>query len=93
MAAAVVLGELGAGIVLGPTGLGRLDAADSTFTFLADIGFALVMFVAGSRVPIRDRNLRAGLGAGALRAVGVGVAAAALGVVIANAFGTGHAAM
>jgi Kef-type K+ transport system membrane component KefB len=89
----VVLGELGAGIVLGPTGLGRLDAGDSTFTFLADIGFALVMFVAGSRVPIRDRDLRAGLGAGALRAVGVGVAAAALGVVIANGFGTGHAAM
>jgi Kef-type K+ transport system membrane component KefB len=79
--------------VLGPTGLGRLDAGDTTFTFLADIGFALVMFVAGSRVPVRDRNLRAGLRTGALRAVAVGVPATALGVVIAYAFGTGHAAM
>lgn len=89
----VVLGELGAGIVLGQTGLHVLHADDTTFTFLADIGFALVMFVAGSRVPIRDPNLRAGFATGALRAAGVGVVATALGVVIADAFGTGHAAM
>jgi Kef-type K+ transport system membrane component KefB len=89
----VVLGELAAGIVLGQTGLRVLHADDRTFTFLADIGFALVMFVAGSRVPIRDRNLRAGLATGALRAAAVGVVATALGVLIAKAFGTGHAAM
>ena len=44
----VVLGELAAGLVLGSTGFGWLEAADPTLTFLADIGFALVMFVAGS---------------------------------------------
>jgi Kef-type K+ transport system membrane component KefB len=80
----VVLGELGAGIVLGETGLRVLHADDSTFTFLADIGFALVMFVAGSQVPVRDWRLRAGLATGARRAVAVGVVATALGVVIAG---------
>src|SRR5882724_8388309 len=68
----VVLGELAAGIVLGSTGLRVLHADNGTFTFLADIGFALVMFVAGSHVPIRNPNLRAGLRLGVLRAVAVG---------------------
>ena len=89
----VVLGELGAGIVLGQTGLRVLDPSDSTFTFLANIGFALVMFVAGSHVPIRDQRLRAGLVTGAARAAAVGVVATALAVVISHAFDTGHTAL
>jgi Kef-type K+ transport system membrane component KefB len=86
----VVLGELAGGIALGPTGFGLLQAHNDTFTFLADIGFALVMFVAGSHVPVGDR-LRAALRTGASRAVGVGVLSAAFGVVLAKMFGTGHA--
>jgi Kef-type K+ transport system membrane component KefB len=86
----VVLGELAGGIALGTTGLGLLRAYDETFTLLADFGFALVMFVAGSHVPVGDR-LRASLRTGAIRALGVGVLLAALGVVLAKAFGTGHA--
>lgn len=87
----VVLGELVGGIVLGPTGLHLVHARNGTFTFLADIGFALVMFVAGSHVRVRDSALRAALRVGMLRALGVGVLSAALGVVLAKAFGTGHA--
>jgi Kef-type K+ transport system membrane component KefB len=86
----VVLGELLGGVLLGPTVLGVLDAGDPTFAFLADIGFALVMFVAGSHVPVRDARLRGALGIGVLRAAGVGVASAVLGVALAAAFGTGH---
>lgn len=89
----VVLGELAAGIALGSTGLRVLHADNRTFTFLADIGFALVMFVAGSHVPIRDPHLRAGLLPGALRAAAVGVIATLFGVGIAAAFDTGHAAL
>ena len=73
----IVLGELVAGMVLGVSGFGWLDAGDPTFSFLADIGFALVMFVAGSHVPVRDPQLRRGVGPGTLRAVAVGVIAAA----------------
>ena len=89
----VVLGELIAGILLGATGVRQLHASDGTFTFMADIGFALVMFVAGSHVPIRDPQLRKGIRLGAARAVSVGVIAAALGVGVAELFHTGHAGL
>jgi Kef-type K+ transport system membrane component KefB len=89
----VVLGELTAGIALGSTGFRVLHADNGTFTFLADIGFALVMFVAGSHVPLRDPNLRAGLLPGALRAMAVGVLATGFGIAVAAAFGTGHPAL
>jgi Kef-type K+ transport system membrane component KefB len=87
----VVLGELAAGIALGPTGTGTLHAQNGTFAFLANIGFALVMVVAGSHVPIRDVRLRAALPVGALRALGVAAPAVVAAVVLARAFGTGHA--
>lgn len=87
----VVLGQLLAGIVIGRTGLGMVESSDPTFTFLADVGFALIMFVAGTHVPIRDKAIRPALGGGALRAGIAAVLAAAVGIVIAFTFGTGHA--
>lgn len=89
----VVLGELLAGIVLGPTVFAALHAADPGFTFLANVGFALVMFVAASHVPVRDASVRSALGVGVLRGVGIGVVAVVLGLAVSAAFGTGHAAM
>jgi Kef-type K+ transport system membrane component KefB len=87
----VVLGELAGGIALGSTGFRFLHATDATFTFLANIGFALVMFVAGSHVPVLDPRLSRSLGRGALRALGVGAVAGVLGVVLARVFGIDHA--
>ena len=87
----VVVGELVAGIVVGRSGFGIVDDTDTTFKLLANIGFALVMFVVGTHVPVRDTALRGALGRAALRAVAVGAVAAGLGVLIASAFGTGHA--
>lgn len=89
----VVIGELIAGIVIGRTGFGLVDHTDPTFTLLANIGFALVMFVVGTHVPVRDTTLRSAIPRALLRAVFVGAVAAVLGVVIARAFGTGHAAL
>jgi Kef-type K+ transport system membrane component KefB len=89
----VLLGELVGGIALGPTGFSVLHAHDPTFTLLADIGFALVMFVAGSHVPIADARLRTVVWSGVLRALAVGVLSAILGLVLAAAFGTGHGAL
>ena len=89
----VTLGELAAGIVLGPTGIGRLQAHNETFTFLAEIGFALIMFVVGSQVPVRDGSLRTALRIGVLRAAGVGVLSVPLAPLVAKIFGTGHTAL
>lgn len=86
----VVLGELIAGAALGRTGLGYLHASDPTFTFLGDVGFALVMFVAGTHVPVRDPKIRPALLQGAIRAVAVGVIAGGLGYALAAIVGIGH---
>ncbi|NUT71370.1 cation:proton antiporter [Pseudarthrobacter sp. C4D7] len=87
----MVLGQLLAGIAIGRTGLGLMDSSDPTFTFVADVGFALIMFVAGTHVPVRDKAIRPALGGGALRAAIAAALAAASGTLIAFVFGTGHA--
>ncbi|HKU30215.1 cation:proton antiporter [Arthrobacter sp. NyZ413] len=87
----VVLGQLLAGIVIGRTGFALVNSSDPTFTFMADVGFALIMFVAGTHVPVRDKAIRPALGSGALRAGIAAVLAVAVGIAIAFAFGTGHA--
>ena len=89
----VVVGELLAGIAFGPMGAGRLHPTESTFAFLADVGFALVMFVAGSHVPIGDRRLRLALPVGLTRAVVVGVVSIPVALLIARILGTGHTAL
>jgi Kef-type K+ transport system membrane component KefB len=89
----VVFGELIGGLALGRSGFGVLDPSDKTFAFLANVGFALVMFVAGSHVPVRDPALRGSVGAGAGRASAVGAISVPLGWSIAHGFGTGHTAL
>ncbi len=89
----VIIGELVAGLVLGKTGFGVVDVANPTFQLLANIGFALVMFVVGTHVPIRDRTMRSAVPLALARVVLVGGVAAALGVGLAAEFGTHHAAL
>ncbi|OBG61819.1 MULTISPECIES: cation:proton antiporter [unclassified Mycobacterium] len=89
----VIIGELIAGLVVGRTGLGLVDVTNPTFQLLANIGFALVMFVVGTHVPVRAGALRSSLPRALGRAGLAGAVAAALGVGLAAAFGTGHAAM
>lgn len=86
----VVVGELLVGVLVGSTGLGWLDETEPTFQFLASTGFLLVMLVAGTHVPVRDPGLRAGMAAGLLRAVVVGVLSVPAGLGLAALFDTGH---
>jgi Kef-type K+ transport system membrane component KefB len=88
-----VIGELLIGIVLGKTGFGVIDPGEPTLELLANIGFALVMFVVGTHVPIRDRAMRSAAPAALVRAILVGAVAACLGVGLAAIFDTGHAAL
>lgn len=87
----VVLGELMAGVVLGDTGFDVLHAGDPTFSFLGSCGFVLVMFVAGTHVPVRDPRLRTALRTGIVRAGAVGLVAVGLGYAVAHLVGTSHA--
>jgi Kef-type K+ transport system membrane component KefB len=88
-----IIGELIAGLVIGKTGFGLVDDANPTFQLFANIGFALVMFVVGTHVPVRDPEMRSGVPRALARAVLVGAVSAALGVGLAAVFGTGHAAL
>lgn len=90
----VVVGELAVGVALGATGARVLDATDPTFAFLGGgVGFALVMMLAGSHVPLRSEGLRSGLRVGALRAALVGALAVPAGLGLAALFGTGNGAL
>jgi Kef-type K+ transport system membrane component KefB len=86
----VVIGELAVGMVLGQSGLAVIDYTDPTLAFMAQIGFAVVMFVAGTHVPLREPAMVEGLRVGVLRALGVGVLAVPAGLLIAQWAGTGH---
>ncbi len=89
----VVVGELIAGLVVGRTGFDVVDVSDPMFELFAAIGFALVMFVVGTHVPVRAAPIRSAIPAALARAVLVGGVAVALGFGLAAEFGTGHAAL
>lgn len=89
----VVIGELIAGLVVGETGFGVVDVDDPTFQLLANIGFALVMFVVGTHVPVRAGTMRSALPLALARAAVSGGAAVALAFGLAAEFGTGHPAL
>jgi Kef-type K+ transport system membrane component KefB len=89
----VVIGQLVGGLIIGASGLRLISSGEPTFSLLANVGFALTMFVVGSHVPVRDPSVRAVLGRGVLGAVLVGVVAAFAGIGLADVFGTGHAAI
>lgn len=89
----VLIGELIGGIVIGGSGFGLVKASDPFFSFLADIGFGLTMFVAGSHVPLRDARLRPALVMALVRALTIGVAAALLGMLLSLLFHNPHAAV
>jgi Kef-type K+ transport system membrane component KefB len=77
----VVIGEIVAGVILGRTGTRTIDATQPTLAFLADIGFALLMFMVAVSLPLRDarlrRAVRRGLWATALT-VGLAIALASV---------------
>lgn len=86
----VVIGELAAGIIVGQSGLRWIDPGEPTLTFLADIGFAMVMFVAGSHVPVRDHSLMGGARGAVGRLAVIVVVAIGLAWLVAQGFSTGH---
>ena len=54
----VIVGEIAAGVAIGSSGLNWVDPNDPLLSGLATIGFALLMFVVGTHLPVHDRRLR-----------------------------------
>jgi Kef-type K+ transport system membrane component KefB len=87
----VAVGEIAAGVLFGRTGTGWVNPDAPVLSLLATAGFALIMLVAGSHVPLRDAALRLALRRGALLAGLTGALAVPAGYGVAALFGTGHA--
>jgi Kef-type K+ transport system membrane component KefB len=86
----VVVGELVGGVVLGRTGLGIIDPGASVFPIFYELGFALLMFTAGTHVDIASPAFRSGATRGVLALLAAGAAAVAVGWMIATVLGFGH---
>ena len=89
----VGVGELAAGVVIGVSGFRWLDPAQPTVAFLAQIGFAMLMFAAGMSVPLREPGLVSGLRRGGVTAVVAALLAVPFGIIASRATGAHHAAL
>jgi Kef-type K+ transport system membrane component KefB len=89
----MVVGEILAGIIVGPTVLHAVDPANGMVASLGEIGFAMLMLTVGMHLPLRDRRLVASARDGALLAAIVCLLALPAGLLAASIAGTGHAAV
>jgi Kef-type K+ transport system membrane component KefB len=89
----VVVGEILAGILVGPAVLGTVHPANATIATLGEIGFAMLMLTVGMHLPLSDRRLAAAARKGGLLAGLVCVLAVPAGLLAADIAGSGHAAI
>lgn len=89
----VVVGEIIAGILVGPAVLGSVNPSDATISTLAEVGFAMLMLTVGMHLPLRDRRLAASAREGGWLALIVCVLALPAGLLAAAIAGGGHAAI
>jgi Kef-type K+ transport system membrane component KefB len=93
LAVPVVVGEIAAGVLVGKTGLGDINTADPTVVFLSAVGFAMLMFVVGTHLPLRDSGLRGALRTASIAAVLSFAIAVPAGWLLADVSGVGHPAV
>jgi len=89
----VVVGEILAGILVGPAVLGAVDPTNPSVSALGEVGFAMLMLTVGMHLPLRDRRLAVSARSGALLALLVCVLALPAALLAATIAGGGHAAI
>lgn len=89
----VVIGEILAGILVGPTVLNAVNPASGTVSFLSEIGFAMLMLTVGMHLPLREKRLASSLRTGGLLAMIVCGLAIPAGLLASSIAGTSHAAV
>lgn len=89
----VAIGELLAGVLVGPRVIGAVDPANATVSVIGEVGFAMLMLNAGMHLPLRERRLGPALRAGARAAAIVLVLAVPAGLLAAFVASTAHAAV
>lgn len=89
----VVIGEILAGIIVGPAVLGAVNPSNTTISFLSDVGFAMLMLTAGMHLPLSDQRLARSAKAGAIAAWLVCLLAIPAGLLASAIAGAGHGAL
>ena len=89
----VVIGELIAGFVLGRTGFGVINAATAPLPVLSAIGFAMLMFTAGTHVDVGSPAIRQGFARGLLALAVVAVTAVPIALLLDRSLAVGHPAL
>ena len=89
----VVIGEILAGVLVGPSVIGAVDPTAPALSFLGEVGFAMLMLTVGMHLPLRDRRLAGSLRAGTAAAAIVAVLAVPAGLLAAALAGGSHAAI
>jgi len=83
----VVVGEIAAGVIIGRSGFGWIHTSDPALVLFSDVGFALLMFIVGTHLPVRNPNLRPAIGRGLGAAALTGVASLGAGAAFASFVG------
>lgn len=86
----VVVGELVGGAVLGRTGFGVINPVIQPLPAFSAIGFAMLMFSAGTHVDIGSPKIREGFVRGLSALAVVAVVALPLGLLVDHVMGVGH---
>jgi Kef-type K+ transport system membrane component KefB len=89
----VVIGEILAGILVGPSVLHAVHPASPTTGFLGEIGFGMLMLTVGMHLPLRESRVTAALKSGGSLASIVCLLAVPAGLLAASIAGSGHAAI
>jgi Kef-type K+ transport system membrane component KefB len=89
----VVIGELVAGVVLGRTGFGVINSTTAPLPVLSAIGFAMLMFTAGTHVDIGSPAIRQGFARGVLALAVVAVTAIPIALLLDHSLAVGHPAL
>jgi Kef-type K+ transport system membrane component KefB len=93
LAVPVVVGEILAGVAVGETGFRVAHADEPTLVFLSAVGFAMLMFIVGTRLPLRDQHLRSAVGMGVLGSALSFAVAVPVAWLISDAAGVDHVAV
>jgi Kef-type K+ transport system membrane component KefB len=88
-----VIGEILAGVLVGPRVFSAVDPTQATVSFLGEIGFAMLMLTVGMHLPLRDRRLAGSLRSGAIAAGAVTALSVPAGLLAAALTGSSHAAV
>lgn len=86
-AAPLVVGEIAAGVVVGHSGFDLVPVDDPALKLLSESGFALLMLIVGTHLPIRDPALRPAFRRASAGLALTGALAAAAALVVARVSG------